>query len=577
MSYSACCVRNKTELMIKYSLSLPLLISSITWAKCPDWSKDQAYEQLARLSQEIQYHNHLYFQQNAPVISDQEFDALTARLRTLSECFPTIELKQDEVLTVTDETETKIRHQAFMGSLRKAENKNDIAEFLHNAESSAVILQPKIDGIAIELVYEQGKLVAASTRGDGTSGKNILEKIKAIPGVPKEVFSGFSRIVLHGELFARLDLWRLLPGQEKQVKNRYSSARHFVAGIIHSNQPQLDDLEMLDFFPWCWVDNPFTSESLTTNQLYGLGFDLPAMYTRSVSRLADVIKLRSQLEQEAKKQPFLMDGIVLKIDDLSVAKELGWSGNTPNYALAWKFPPATAISTVIRIEFRVGRTGNITPVVHFEPVQIKGETITKVSLGSINHLRKKDIAAGDDISVVLKGAATPVFSKIMLRASDRKKTVYPDPDRYNGFTCLSISEDCEDQFVARLKWMALRLDLPGLDEDIIRALVQQGVVKELVDLFKVSWQQLMDAGVSGERANHILAAIGMVREVPFEQQIRALGIPGVGKKKSEVLSRRYSSWFELAAIGSNTDSFIKDIRKYLEKKENISVIRVFSQ
>ena len=551
-----------------------LILSCSALAECPSWSARQAEEQLQKLNQEVQYHNHLYFQKNAPVLSDHEFDALAARLKALSDCFPEIRLDPDKKLTIPASSSQKIRHQAFMGSLRKADNKIDIVEFLQNAHDSTMILQPKIDGVAVELVYEHGKLVAASTRGDGNKGRDILAKIKAVPGIPKKVFSDFARIVLHGELFARLDIWQEHSRQDKSVNGRYSSARHFVAGIVQSNQLRLSDLQMLDFFPWQWVDNPFETQSITHHQLYGLGFDLPTRYSYSVRRLDDVVKLRNQLEQDAINMPFIMDGIVLKIDSVSRAEELGWSGNTPDYALAWKFPPSVAVSTVTKIEFRVGRTGNITPVVHFKPVRIKGEIISRVSLGSSNNLRKKDIAIGDEISVVLKGAATPVFSQVVLRAVDRAKPLYPNPDQYNGFTCLSMSKGCEEQFIARLKWMAKRLGFPGLDEDILQALVRQKVIHELADLFKVSREQLIRAGVSNVQPGHIRAAIERVQDVPFEQQVRALSIPGIGKAKSRMFASQFKDW-KLLFSQKNNETLSQEVQEFISMEEIEKVLKLF--
>ncbi|MET4758053.1 hypothetical protein [Endozoicomonas sp. NE40] len=238
----------------------PSIALPVERASCPEWSEQDARQKLEQLNQEIQHHNQLYFFKQMPVLSDHEFDALAKRLQVLSDCFPDIKLNTgiterlapDNSLDKSSDksADNHIQHIYAMGSLRKAESEKDISEFLQQvfraSYHSGVMLQPKIDGIAIELVYHDGKLVSASTRGDGIIGKNILAKVKAIPAIPDEVPVTYARIVLHGELFVRLDRWN----EKTHNRGRYSSARHFVAGIIHSNAPELSALEVLDFFPW---------------------------------------------------------------------------------------------------------------------------------------------------------------------------------------------------------------------------------------------------------------------------------------------------------------------------------------
>lgn len=557
------------------SVSVLLLAPLIVHAQCPQWSIEQAKNKLEQLNQEIHHHSELYFQKQSPILSDHEFDALALRLQSLSACFPDISLLPEaQQLPEQMAGQTHIKHQATMGSLKKAESDSDITQFLNTilskASSKGVMLQPKIDGIAIELVYRNGQLIAASTRGNGASGKNILNKIKAIPNIPNTVSITVSDVVLHGELFARLDLW--MPTLNK---GRYSSARHFAAGVMNSKNPTLDDLETLDFFPWRWVNSPAHSESSMTNQLYALGFNLPTQYTRPVNDLADIIKHRDALEKQAKSLPFLLDGIVLKANNLKTRHSIGWSGDKPNWAIAWKFPPDAALTTITDIKFTVGRTGNITPIVVFKPVTIKGETIEKVSLGSIQNLHKKDIAPGDQISIVLKGSATPVFSQVMIRSKQRVLPDFPKPDRYTPYTCMKPSADCEEQFTARLHWLGKRLDLPGLDKPNIKKLIKGKHIQSLADILTLSPIQLQQVGMNKEKAGYISAAIQLVGSVPFHQQIRALSIPNLGVSRSKQLAKTFVDWNtllkatdrQLKEASSIEDGIIKGFRDYVALPE----------
>ena len=577
-------------------LLIPLIAPFVARASCPEWSEQEARQKLEQLNQEIQHHNQLYFVQQTPVLSDHEFDALAKRLQSLSECFPDIQLNTGNTQRLEPDNPSNshsdsnanspVSHAYAMGSLRKAESEKDISEFLQQvfrtSNHSGVMLQPKIDGIAVELVYRHGQLVSASTRGNGKMGKNILAKVKAIPAIPAEMPAAQSSIVLHGELFVRLDLWN----EKTHNKSRYSSARHFVAGIIHSNTPELSALEVLDFFPWrLWQPTPARSESEAVNQLYTLGFDLPSQFTEPVKSLEAVIRKREQLQQQANRLPFLLDGIVLKANNSAQQQAMGSTAHAPNWALAWKFPPDVAVTTVRDIEFKVGRTGTITPVLVFESVEINERTISRVSMGSLANLQNRDIAIGDQISIALKGSATPTFNKVVLRDSQRKHLVLPDSQQYSSFTCLSLLPGCKEQFIARIQWLNKRLDLPGLDEPVIHNLVNSGQLKTLADVLTLSREQLYKAGCSREQSGYFRSAVDQAGSLPFEQQIRALGIPDIGKSRSAKLGKAFSDWDslhqakdeQLQAIADVGEETIHQLRRYLQKPENRALIKILSQ
>ncbi|KEQ14882.1 hypothetical protein GZ77_11500 [Endozoicomonas montiporae] len=557
-------------------------------ASCPNWSDNEAQQQLEQLNQQIQHHNQLYFVQQKPVLSDHEYDALAKQLQVLSDCFPTIQLSEGtpQRLEPDSNGNRKIQHALYMSSLRKAESEQDISEFLKQVFSasyhSGVMLQPKIDGIAVELVYEEGKLTTASTRGDGIKGNNILAKVKAIPTIPHEINALYSKIVLHGELFVRLDLW----DNKGNIKDNYSSARHFVAGVIHSKTPEISALEVLDFFPWTfWTGTPAKSLSENVNELYTLGFPLPTQFTEPVTSLEDVIKKRDLLQKQADRLPFLMDGIVLKVNSAAQQLAMRTSIQYPYWALAWKFPPETAVTSVQDIDFKVGRTGNITPVLALKPVELNKQNITSVSLGSLDNLKSKDIAIGDQVAIALKGSANPVFSKVVFRNPQRKHPKQPEPEQYNSFTCLSLAPGCEEQFIARILWLVRRLELLGLDEPIIRKLVSNRQLQSLKDVLTLSKEQLQEAGSSREQAGYYRSAIALTGSQPMGQQIRALSIPYIGKARSAKLGKAFSDWDsllqakdkELQASAGVAEWTILPLRQFLQTPENQALIKTLKQ
>ncbi len=305
-----------------------------------------------------------------------------------------------------------------MGSLKKAGTAVDVNTFLQGLSGAEVLVQPKIDGVAVELVYRYGQLVQATTRGDGCRGIDITRHIRHMPLIPA-MLGHDQEVILHGELFARLD--RIDPVFLAQ----YVSARHLVAGQLNRSKSDSAVLSTFDFFPWHWLNSPFADDLESVKALAQMGFSLPIEHTHKVQSFAQV---RQRLADYGENEgfPFLMDGIVIKVASTALRKQWGWSGGTPNWALAWKFSGPDAVSSVTKVIFSTGRTGRITPVVHINPVHIGNRTVTRVSLGSIENLKRLDLAIGDLVSVSLKGHATPVFGQVLLRPQTRMYPGYPD-------------------------------------------------------------------------------------------------------------------------------------------------------
>ncbi len=435
-----------------------------------------------------------------------------------------------------------------MGSLMKAQSEEEIKRFLQQFSGNGVLVQPKIDGVAVELVYKNGQLIQASTRGNGEMGVDILRHIQQMPLIPKTLSPPMNNenneLILHGELFARLD--HISPS----ILEQYASARHLVAGQLNRAEPETETIKAFDFFPWLWVNSPFISDFLSIKSLADMGFPLVQQHTY---RTASFPEIKQHLEHYAtvKKPQFLMDGIVIKVDNIALRKKLGRAGNTPVWAMAWKFPPATTTSEVQTIEFTIGRTGHITPMVHIKPVMIKNRTLSTISLGSIQNLNRKDLAVRDQISIKLKGSATPVFGKVLFRPENRIKPELPDTNLYTPFTCLTMSPECEEQFIARLEWLVGKqgLQLSGINKPRIQQLVSSGKVRTLVDILKLDQQTLYLSGMGMEDSQQYLTSIQRPKTV--DQQIIALSIPTIGKNRATKLTR-----------------CIKDLPLFYEKSSN---------
>ena len=539
----------------------PLLLAN----PCPQWSPAQAENRLSALKKEILHHDTLYFHQHKTDISDTEYDQLRQHLADLSICFPYL---PKAGFSPSSPKNTQQVHQASMGSLNKAHDEQHVATFLKKAVGQTILLQPKIDGIAIELVYENGLLTSASTRGDGSKGQAILQQMQQVTALPKHI-NRKEKTILHGELFARLD--------KLSNHHGYTTARHFVAAHIHRSKTDTDAMAQLDFFPWTWVNAPYQTERQNIAALINEGFLWPGQYTYQVESLQDIKSFRKSFYQPAKPLPFLLDGIVIKLDSLTARQQWGANQAAPHWALAWKFPASTAVTLITEISFTIGRTGIITPVLTVEARDIGGLTVSSLSLGSIASLKEKRLSVGDHIIIQLTGRATPALKRVLIRQPGSKLPTTPDQALYNNFSCLSWSESCHQQFLARLTWLvgSKGLNLPFLTARHLSKLVQSGQIVSLHQLLSISGEEFTRAGMSASQANTLKRTITQLPMLPFKQRLLAISPPGIGMQKAQLIAESYddfqslkiTSAKKLAVKINSSDTFTQRLLDFLKLPE----------
>ncbi|WP_211827859.1 helix-hairpin-helix domain-containing protein [Kistimonas asteriae] len=516
---------------------------------CDSLSSEQLSAELESLKETIQHHDQLYFQEHQPEISDAEYDALVERRKALKKCQPSLA----NTLSTKSLPSGNIHHIVPMTSLQKGKDKPEIQRFIDaiNHLGSPVLLQPKVDGVAAELVYRDGRLVQASTRGDGEWGEDILPVIRKISHIPKQLDTKIEHIVLHGEIFTRLDLVK------GQLSN-YVSARHFTAAILQTDQPESDNLTVLDFFPWRWLEHPRERDSENHQQLENWGFFKLSAYSWVLSDIDRAEALREQLYQSQSTMPFLMDGIVIKADRISVRTQLGENATAPHWAMAWKFPAEHAATTIKDITFTIGRTGKITAILQLEPTLLAGITIKQVPVGSIKRLRALDIAPGDLISIALKGNAIPKLDKIVHRSKERTSVNLPDESRYTPFTCLRYSENCHQQFLSRIAWLLGKqgLNISELNTTLQNELTINGAIHEIADVLALTSSKIaMYSTVSPSKATRLHQLMTETPKPTFERQLVALSIPGIGRQRARQLATYFKTWEQL------TDASAVDIAK----------------
>lgn len=536
--------------------------------------------QLQSLNKTIQHHDMLYYHKHHPELSDTEYDALVEQRNQLSQC-----LKQttDNVLKHTAPTGA-VQHNARLSSLLKGSDRKEIIQFINTIQrlGSSVILQPKIDGVAAELVYQDGKLVRASTRGDGEWGENILPAIRTMQRIPKHLDTTIPLVILHGEIFARLDL------VTDQLKS-YVSARHFTAATLHTETPDKNNLAVLDFFPWQWINHKFAQDSLSYQQLVNWTFFPVSVYSYQLTNSTETESLRTKLLESQQSIPFLMDGIVIKANDMAVRKKLGNNATAPHWAIAWKFSASQAVTVVNEISFSIGRTGKITVLLSLEPTTLKGITVQQVSIGSVKRFKTLDIVPRDIISIAFKGDAIPVLAKVIERQTDRQPVSMPDTSLYTPISCLRYSQSCSQQFLSRMKWLSglQGLNVTAINAQILQQLIENGTIKELADLLQITPNTLKQYGaIKHSEAKKIYQSITVARHrASFQQQILALSIPNIGKQRSRELARYFNDWGNL--IEASTETIMNKttlgyqqattLRHYMTIKEVAKVIDLLNE
>jgi len=389
-----------------------LLATTALAVDCPRLDVNAANSRILKLSNEIKHHNVLYYEKNRPEISDAQYDRLFAELLLLENCFPALAATDSPTRTVgtaVSEVKPKIRHETPMLSLASATGPMAVEKLLRRVGSEdgkpTLLVQPKVDGLPVELVYLEGRLVSAATRGNGHFGQAVTERARMIQGIPTQLTGSFpTRVVVRGEVYTDLTA-------SSSTTVSYATPRHQAAGTLLIGDPDPQSLAALQFFPFELVNAReccgVLSDSAALRLLKSWGLEVRLDQTTAVVDLDGVRAVYRALLVNRQKLPFAADGIVVKVGDLALRQRLGAGSREPRWAAAWKFPPATAVTVVREIRWQTGRTGRRTPVALLEPVNIGGIRVSRVSLYAQSEVERLGIAAGDQVVIALVGDVIP--------------------------------------------------------------------------------------------------------------------------------------------------------------------------
>lgn len=534
-------------------------------------------ERIGELREQIAYHDNLYFRQAAPEISDQAYDRLKRELRELERLHP--ELVGPAGTGIGDDRSGRFpirAHLVPMLSLEKSYTAAELQAFFARVARSTDnaditwVLEPKYDGIAISLTYENGRLTHAVTRGNGREGDEVTANARAIRGLPVELAGDDvpELVELRGEIFmSRDDFARLNATRVKAGLEPFAHPRNLAAGSLKLTDPAEVTQRPLSVVIHGWgAWEPAATQPVRQADFNAqvAGWGLPAVEEYLV--VEDFATVWAEVEACGERRwdwPFPTDGVVLKVNEVAVQDTLGVNADAPNWAMAFKFSAEQAITRVRAITLQVGRTGQITPVAELEPVDIDGTTIARASLHNFNRLRQLDVRIGDTVRVEKAGEIIPQIVAVLTERRDGHLPIFPLPQACpecltplevdKQVSILSCSNpDCPAQVRGRLEHYvsAAGVDIKGAGQALIAKLVEAGLVQVPADLYRLNREDLA-ALVGVNQAEKLHAEIARSRSAPSWRALTGLGIPRVGPATAKRLVRQFGSLDVLAQIEAN--------------------------
>lgn len=538
--------------------------------------RDEARRRIEELREEIRRHDWLYYVKDAPEVSDAEYDRLFHELRDLEEEHPDLRTPDSPTQRVAGQPSEKfptVEHAAPMLSLDSDASEEEARRFderLRKAlgdERVSYVVEPKFDGLSVELVYEDGELARASTRGDGARGEGITSNVRTIRSVPLRLRDGArpvpATLAIRGEVLMRMEAFDALNERLlEQGKEPFANPRNASAGSLRQLDPSITASRPLEAYAYDILASSgadATTQRDTLDALRDWGFRVSEL-SGHVETIDEVRDLHAEFLAKRDDLPFEIDGIVLKLDDLAAREEVGATSRHPRWAFAWKFPARAEITRILSIVPSVGRTGVVTPVALMRPVEIGGVTVARASLHNREEVARKDVREGDLVRVQRAGDVIPqVVERIEEEGRDRGEAFRmpgtcpscgTELEERGPFTVCPNSFGCPAQLVGRIQHFGSRhaLDIEGLGEETAKLLVEQELVRAVPDLFDLRPEQLTPLeGFAETSANNLVGAIDAARSTELSRFLHGLGIPEVGVAVARDLAAHFGSMEALRA------------------------------
>ena len=569
-----------------------------------DSARHSAAQEIAELRQEIGRHNHRYHVLDDPLISDAEYDRLFRRLLDLEKAHPelaTPDSPTQKVGAAPLERFATVQHSLPMLSLNNAmapeeleEFEERIRRFLKISDNIEYAVEPKIDGLAVELVYVDGKFTLGSTRGDGINGENITVNLKTIRSIPLSLRAdGHAlprRLEIRGEVFLPLHAFQKMNRErEEEGQPVFANPRNAAAGSLKQLDSTITAKRPLDIF--CHGTGIIEGVSFATHWEFREGIQQwglkPVPLGRICRSLSEILQYRDEIETRRDELPYEIDGLVVKVNDIALQQRLGQIARSPRWAIAYKFKPRQATTRILDIQANVGRTGTLTPVASLETVPIGGVMVKSASLHNMDEIARKDIQIGDTVVVERAGDVIPYVVRVLeeKRTGGERKFVMPercpvcgsDVFREEGeaaYRCIGIS--CPAQLKESLKFFGSRgaMDIEGLGDKLIDQLVERGLVRDLADLYGLSKEQLANLDRMAEKsAQNFLAALERSKDSTLPRLLTALGIRHVGGATAKLMAEHFGDLKKIEQAAAEDLMEVREIGPEVAK----SIARFFAQ
>ena len=573
-------------------------------------ARDAAHE-CERLRREIEQHNYRYYVLDDPLVSDAEYDALLRRLQELEEEHPELRTPDSPTQRVGAAPLEKFaaaRHRHPMLSLQNVTTREELAAFderirkFLGRERIDYVGEPKIDGVAVELVYEGGTLQVGSTRGDGVVGEDVTANIRTIRSVPLRLHAGRGaapdRVDVRGEVYYPVEAFRRLNREREEAGlSAFANPRNAAAGSLKQLDPRITASRPLDFV--CHGLGEAKGLRATTHwdvlqALAAMGLK-PVPMSRVLGTLDDVIAFFDDLEAQRDALGYEIDGLVVKVDDLELQRRLGEISRSPRWAVAFKFKARQATTRIVAIVPSVGRTGVLTPVAELEAVPVGGVTVRNASLHNMDEIERKDIRIGDTVLLERAGDVIPYVVKVIAerRTGEERRFQMPSACPVCGadvvraedevaYRCIGLA--CPAQLRQAIRFFGARgaMDVEGLGEKLVEQLVAQELVRDLADLYRLDEARLVALERMGKKsAQNLLAQLERSKRTTLPRFLVALGIRQVGDATAKALAEHFGTLDrildateeELQEVRDVGPEVARSIRRFFAEPQNRRVIR----
>ena len=595
----------------------PLRFSDLTTlsilSKMGAMATETIKKRVEKLREEIEYHNYLYYVLDQPEISDAQYDRLLRELEKLEEEYPEHRSPNSPTKRVGApplETFEIVRHTVPMLSLSNAFNETEardfdkrVKKFLGSSADITYIAEPKLDGLAVELVYERGQFVVGSTRGDGVHGENITQNLRTIKTIPLQLIQkeipAPERLEVRGEVIMQIKKFKdLNHRREESGEPVFANPRNAAAGSVRQLDSKITAERPLEIY--CYGVGEVRGRTFKTHSEILQTFPKWGFRTnpniQKCQNIEEILVYYHRMNEKRETLPYEIDGIVVKVDRLELQTRLGEIARSPRWALAFKFQPKQEITKILDILIQVGRTGALTPVAAMEPVKVGGVEVSRATLHNQDEIDKKDVRIGDTVVIQRAGDVIPEVVQVVIskRKGTEKKFRIPSKCPVCGAEVIKeeaihrcIGLDCPAQLKGRIKHFASKraMDIEGLGVKLTDQLVDKGLVKDVADLYYINKENLIALErMADKSAQNIIDAIEKSKTKPLSKFLYALGIRHVGETTAEDLARQFprlddffglseEDLMEVEGIGPDVAASVHQFFGDQKNKESIELLK----